>query len=248
MADKDKRPTLALLEAPTVVKRKRVVRHRPRKDAVANATRAIGAVEPGCEIFGFTKGQFSLTDIILHVLTATGPADVVVSTWTAAHADIQTHHRLLTAGGVRSMRFVIDRGFPSRQPEYCDLLVSKFGPDCIRLTRIHAKFVLIRNEQWSVAIRTSMNLNTNPRFENFEISDDPVLADFLTEIVEEIFAREDCGVKMGGKVDIPRCDSAFKELWSGRTDSVKKTGRNDLPAFMDVAARRARDQRLVKAK
>jgi len=252
---KETQPSLLNLESPTVVKRKRRKR-RIRKSAVGNAAAAICPIEPGCEIFGFTKGQFSLTDIVLHILQYTGPADVVISTWTAAHADIQTHHRLLASGGVRSLRFIIDRGFPSRQPEYCDLLVSKFGPDAIRVTKTHAKFVLIRNDAWNLAIRTSMNLNMNPRFENFEISDDPALADFLGEIVEEIFQREDCGVRLGagagrgqGRVDIPACDSAFKALWRGRPDTqATPAAASSLPAsLLNGAERKRKDRQLAMA-
>ena len=49
------------------------------------------------------------------------------------------------------------------------------------------KFAIIRNERWNLAIRTSMNLNPNPRLENFEISDDAELAGFFSRIVENVF-------------------------------------------------------------
>ncbi len=49
---------------------------------------ALGPIGKGCEIYCLTMGKFSLIDVIEHVLASTGPADVVVSTWTAAGADI----------------------------------------------------------------------------------------------------------------------------------------------------------------
>ena len=147
----------------------------------------IGRIEPGCEIFGLTKGDYSLIDIIEHVLEEIGRSDVVVSTWTAAAADVKRAHDLLTDKRVASLRFLVDRSFPSRQPEYCAGLVRAFGKDTIRMTRSHCKFVLLDSGDLKVVIRTSMNLNENRRVENFEISEDPAFHGFLMELVDEIF-------------------------------------------------------------
>lgn len=56
-------------------------RAAPRKRRIAfneteQAAQAIGSLENGCEIFGLTKGQFSISDVIQHCLTETGPATV----------------------------------------------------------------------------------------------------------------------------------------------------------------------------
>lgn len=40
----------------------------------ANAATAIGAISHGCEIYGLSKGAFSLVDILRHCLRYTGPA------------------------------------------------------------------------------------------------------------------------------------------------------------------------------
>ena len=89
-----------------------------RKGVAARvASEAIGQIEHGCEIFGLNKGQFSLIDIIEHCLNATGPADVLISTWTAAGADLGFANALMTSGAIRDLRFVVDFSFPTRQPE-----------------------------------------------------------------------------------------------------------------------------------
>jgi hypothetical protein len=157
------------------------------------AAEAIGPLAPGCEIFGLSKGQFSLIDVICHVLAATGRADVVVSTWTAANADLGFAYRLLADGAIRSLRFVVDFSFPTRQPAYCAALRARFGDDCVRVTKTHAKFVVIRNDTWNVVIRSSMNLNENRRLESFEISDDAGMAAFCCEVVDELFQFQASG-------------------------------------------------------
>ena len=174
---------------------------------------AIGELQPGAEIFGLTKGQFSLIDLVTELLRQTGPAHVTIATWTAAHSAIRSAFEFIRDGRILSLRWVVDRSFGSRQPEYCQALIESFGPECIRITRTHAKFVVIRNEEWDLAVRTSMNLNHNPRLEDFEISDDPVLADYLDPVTAEIFARQDVGEAM--KRDTATVDRVFSEMNTG---------------------------------
>lgn len=162
-----------------------------------NAYEAVKGLTPGCEIYGFTKGQFSLINLIEQVLEQAGPARVAVSTWTAATAEIKEAYRLLSDGRILSLRFLVDYSFRSRKPEYVVALLDRFGDDCIRVTKCHAKFVLIRNESWNLVIRTSMNLNENPRFENFEISDDLAMAEFLDGVVADIWATQSSAEAFG---------------------------------------------------
>ena len=155
--------------------------------ATAAVAEAVGPITPSCEIFGVTKGKWSLVDLIVNCLEATGPADVVISTWTAAGADIAFAFGLLRDGRIRTLRFVVDFSFPSRQPAYCAALRERFGDGAIAVSKNHAKFTLIRNEVWNLAVRCSMNLNQNRRLESWEISDDKAMADYVAELVDDLF-------------------------------------------------------------
>lgn len=166
-----------------------------RSLAAETAAAALGPIEHGCEIFGLTMGQFSLVDIVTHVLRATGPADVTVSTWTAAGADMGFAMELLADGAIRRLRFVVDYSFPRRQPAYCDAMRERFGDDAIRVTKTHAKFVLVTNADWAIVIRSSMNLNENRRLESFELSDDLAMADHLGEVVDALWAEHAPGAQ-----------------------------------------------------
>lgn len=148
---------------------------------------AVGEITTGCEIYGLTKGQWSLIDLIEYCLETTGPAELIISTWTAANADIGFANALLTNGRIKSILFLVDFSFPSRQPAYTAALREAFGDGAIRLTKNHAKFVTIRNRDWNLVLRTSMNLNENRRLESFEISDSKAMAEFLEEVVAEVF-------------------------------------------------------------
>ena len=93
------------LQSPTVVvgpvsRFQRDLRELRRRQT---ATEAVSDLKPGVEIFGFTKGQFSLLDLLQAVLAITGPADLVLSTWTAARREIQVMDEMAKAGTLRSM-------------------------------------------------------------------------------------------------------------------------------------------------
>ena len=177
-------------------------RSAPRKRTIRLAKEvaardAIGTLERGCELFILTFGQFSLIDILGALLEQTGPAHVTISTWTAGIRDTAKAAWFVEQAKVLSMRFLVDRSFLTRQPAYCAAMRRHFGDACIRTTRTHAKFMTLRTDEWTLALRTSMNLNENEQLENLEISDDPALCQFLESVADEIFAAQGDGVMDG---------------------------------------------------
>lgn len=155
----------------------------------SSASVAIGELEKNQDTFILTYGQFSLIDAVVAVLDKTGPAHVAISTWTAAHADLTRSAELLESAEILSLKMIVDRSFPTRQPEYFRHLKTIFGPESIRLINTHAKFVTIGNDDWKIVIRTSMNLNGNPRIENIEVSENAEFYAFFQTIVSDIFSE-----------------------------------------------------------
>jgi len=160
-----------------------------RMAKLASATEAIGKIEPGSGVFILTYGQFSLIDALVAILDQTGPADVSISTWTAANAHLERSADLVASASIRSFKMIVDRSFETRQPEYAYHMRQLFGPGCIRAIRTHAKFMLIRSDTHDVVVRTSMNLNENPRLENIEVSEGRELAEFFQTVVDDVFAE-----------------------------------------------------------
>jgi len=158
---------------------------RVSKRAIAADT--IGALTPDQDIYILTYGQFSLIDAMVAILDQTGPADVVISSWTAADANLEQTANMIEAASILSLRMIVDRSFRTRQPAYFRRMRELFGVDCVREIRSHAKFLVITNARWQVVVRTSMNLNENPRFENIEISTDSAFAEFMLGIVDDVF-------------------------------------------------------------
>ena len=155
----------------------------------AAAAEHIGELSKECEIFGLTKGQFSLANILEVILDKTGAAHVVIATWTTSSLDTERTREFLSNGNIKSLKWIIDRSFEKRNPESCQLLCDLFG-DCIRTIRTHAKFLLIYNDDWSFVVRTSMNFNANPRVETFEISEDKEFLEYMLSYVDSVFESQ----------------------------------------------------------
>lgn len=166
---------------------KKEIRDLRRKQT---AKEAMEGFEKGLEIFGFTKGQFSLCDLLAAILDKTGKSELVISTWTAAHTDITNMIDLINSGKITKTKWLVDISLQRRAPALTKAIRDRFGDDAIRIAKNHAKFMLIGNKDWKVVIRTSMNLNYNPRFEDFTVAHDPDLYDFMKQIIDEIWAKQ----------------------------------------------------------
>jgi len=147
-----------------------------------------GTIKKGMRRFGFTAGQFSMSDLIEHILLQTGPADLYISTWAASSAGLKKTFEFLNNGMLRNLKFMIDTGAKQYRDNQFAQLLDRFG-DCIRTTRIHAKFFVIRNQKWNIVVRTSANLNRNLRLENFEIDENKDFADFFQMFFDEAFSQ-----------------------------------------------------------
>jgi hypothetical protein len=153
-------------------------------DAIAQLKR------DGCELVGLTRGQFSLSDMLTAVLAKTGPAALSISTWTAASTSVQSMLDLLQTGQITRCRWLVDCTFVRRVPQLVAEIRRSFGDDAIRVTRTHAKFATVTNEDWQVAIRSSMNLNQNPRLESYEIGHDPQLCSWLEQVMTDVWRNQ----------------------------------------------------------
>lgn len=174
---------------------------RKRVSKIADARDSLAGFGHGVEVDVLTFGQFSLIDAIEAVLDMTGPADVTLATWTAAEFDLTQIQAQLAQSQITALRLIIDRSFVSRHPKFVGFIHDRFGEDTVRTTRTHAKFVVIRNDEWSVVIRSSMNLNHNPRLEYMQVVDDAELADMYLTVADEVFREEEPG--MSARRNVP---------------------------------------------
>ncbi len=159
---------------------------------------------------GLTNGLFSLISLIRSTLKITGPANILVSTWSAGFYDAEEINSLLSSGKIISFKLILDRSFKTRQSAYSVHITKLFSESNIRTTDNHAKFVLIYNDEWTVCIRSSMNLNENKRCENFDIDNDFEIFSMFKTFADELFEKQQPGIIEGRKI----VDPVFADLFN----------------------------------
>lgn len=136
-----------------------------------------------CRIMGLTRGKFSLIDLIHATIKKTGPAEVVCVSWSAGIKDVHNVKWMLDSSLIKKFTLITDHSYKTRQSKYAASIEELFGIENIRTSEIHAKFVLIANDDYKVCIRTSMNLNANKTCESFELDESEEIYNFYNKFV-----------------------------------------------------------------
>ena len=193
------------------------------------ARQSIEGFDHGMDVLGLTYGQFSLIDLVQATLEITGPADVTIATWSAGFCDLEAAENFRDCGMIRSIRFVMDSGRAKKGQAGVHEVAEIFGEDSFIQIRTHAKFVLIRNEDWDVCITSSMNLNKNIRCEQFEMTDDAerceMFEDFVRAAFEEAPESRSFGRVMPGLRSVDPSRSVVAMPAVARNAGVVRLGR-----------------------
>ena len=194
---------LPAIRSPEVMARPVAVRENRRKivDArrLETAKEAISGFSKDVELFGMTKGQFSLLDLIKATLEHTGPACLHISTWTAALAEIGELAVMQKRGSVLSCRWLADISLGGRDRGVMQAILQHFGRDSVRVTKNHSKFCLFVNDDWKLVLLSSMNLNMNPRMENYQMANDPALCAWLLDFMGSIWGKQSFDINDAAK-------------------------------------------------
>lgn len=169
-------------------------------------------LENNKRIIGLTRGQFSLIDLIYSIIKKIGPSHIICATWSAGIKDANTVQWMLETNLIKSFTLVTDHSYVTRQPKYSLQITDLFGKENIRTTDIHAKFCLIKSENFNVTIRTSMNLNANRTCENFEIDTDLEIYTFYDNFIKSTFKEMPSGFTASSTVVNRALNRTFNNL------------------------------------
>lgn len=156
------------VSASPAARRKRAV------ESFQSAAECIGPVRAGMDgIFAITRGQWSMIDAVLHCLDQLAPEPVTLSlwTWTVAEYEIQCLERLMLDKQIKAATLVIDHGARGKNKALLEKWISIFGPRSVRFVVNHSKIATIEGAGAKLLLRGSMNLNFNPRFEQFDLTE-----------------------------------------------------------------------------
>lgn len=155
---------------------------------VLDSPKYLGTIEQGVNKHFYTRGAFDLVQLVLYILKQTGPADVVISSYSISESTLKTLRKMVDKGEITSIRFLIDNRVRSISPKPFDVMIHSF-PGCYRCLALHAKVALISNSEWKISVIGSQNATHNPKLERGIIHTDPNIYAFDEEILNDEFNR-----------------------------------------------------------
>jgi len=163
-------------------------RRKKAVESFKSAAECIGPIEKDMSLFAITRGQWSMIDAILHCLDCVGTAEISLWTWTVAEYEVQCIERLMLDKRITKATLVIDYGARNKNRALLEKWISIFGQDSIRFVVNHSKIATIKSADKTLLLRGSMNLNFNPRFEQFDITEGGQDYELVKEIEAELDA------------------------------------------------------------
>lgn len=154
----------------------------------------IGELEPDQALQFATAGRWSMHQLLEYLLLKTGPAAVWMTTWTITEEPMRALLSMINSGLITELNAVLDYRIERRKPEAFQLANAIITR--IKLTKCHAKVLVIQNSDWNVSIVGSANFSKNPRIEAGSIFTDAGSAafhiDWINQVIEgkEVFRAQ----------------------------------------------------------
>lgn len=123
-----------------------------------------------CAIQPYFSNSMQLGDVIEWVLGQTGPAHLLISTFSTSEEFLRRLHRLKNRGRILSCAMFCDLRAARKTVSLYHFIKSVF--DRVHLCENHSKVVLVTNDRYKVAVVTSQNQTRGNRFESGVITSD----------------------------------------------------------------------------
>lgn len=151
--------------------------------------KTIGDIKMDECIHYVSAGEWSMHDVLIHLLNQTGSADVWIASWSITEDPCRQLIKAIDAGAIKNLSILFDWRVKIRCPE-AHQLAKATATQCY-LTSCHAKTTVIQNDKWNIAIIGSANYTNNPRIESGIISCNQIAANFHREWIQKTIDRAD---------------------------------------------------------
>jgi hypothetical protein len=155
-------------------------------DSDRSLTSAIGLLENGKEHHYYSHGNFNLVRLICYLLKQTGPAHVMLTSYSFSRESIEQLQNRVDKKAILSFKVILDNRVRVMSPLPFQMIAASFDYRCIS---VHAKIALIWNDDWKITIITSQNATDNPKLERGVIFTDPEIFDFDYQNLCDEFER-----------------------------------------------------------
>ncbi len=126
----------------------------------------VGALHHNEHIHLPSFAKWSMHDMLTHILDHTGPARVWITSWTITEEPVRTILQHMEEGRILSLRALFSERVEAMNPAAHQL--ARFNLQ-VRLTKIHAKCIVVLNDKWGVTVSGSANFTRNPRIEKYVV-------------------------------------------------------------------------------
>jgi len=155
-------------------------------DSDRTLTAAIGQLENGKEHHYYSRGNFNLVRLICYLLKQTGPAHVMLTSYSFSRESIEMLQNRVQKQAILSFKVLLDNRVRVMSPLPFQMIAASFDYRCIS---VHAKIALIWNDDWKITIITSQNATDNPKLERGVIFTDSEIFDFDYQNLCDEFER-----------------------------------------------------------
>lgn len=124
---------------------------------------AIGDIKNGEDIFFINQGRWSAHDLLLYLLSITGPAALYFTAWAVSENAARLIQSAVDNKLITEVHCVLDRRIEIRNDKVI-ATVRNFS-NSIVFVDCHAKLFVLENDNWKVTILTTANLSNNLRIE-----------------------------------------------------------------------------------
>lgn len=155
-------------------------------DSQQSLTKAIGQLENGKEHHFYSRGNFNLVKLICYLLKQTGPAHLMLTSYSFSRKSIEQLQNRMEVKEILSFKVILDNRVRVMSPKPFQMIAASFNYRCIS---VHAKVALIWNDQWKISVVTSQNATDNPKLERGIIFTDPGIFEFDFNTLNDEFER-----------------------------------------------------------
>lgn len=110
-----------------------------------------------------SKGNFFMHDILLYLLSKITHAEVIITTFSMTEMSARILATNIDNGKIKSLQILMDKDSRKRYPSVHNIL-SKCASEFV-LTGVHAKVLIVKNNEHIYTVLGSHNWTKNPRLE-----------------------------------------------------------------------------------
>lgn len=132
----------------------------------------------------WTNNHWSTYDLLMYILSKTGPADIGFFTWGLGKQALELIKKALDQGVITDCHAVFDKGLQLRKSNIhaqALMILPNIG-----YTEVHGKAFVVSNENYSVTAITTSNMTKNRRLEFGVIFTQRAVADEYFSLIKSI--------------------------------------------------------------